>query len=140
MEILDAADLLGQIKQETEGLDEMVRRVGKLSPSDPFRAGFEYQSVMVTAAGLAAGALTQSSVIGTASGALSQLDLPEKALNTQLANIAAAYAVTYVLGYILTSGPENLRNLEEADRWYVKSAAAGCPAGALGHGLRERQK
>lgn len=55
-----------------------------------------------TAAGLASGALTQSSIIGTASGALSQLGLPEKVLNQQLANIAAAYAVTYVLGYILT--------------------------------------
>ena len=55
-----------------------------------------------TAAGLASGSLTQSSMIGTASGALSQLGLPEKVLNEQLANIAAGYAVTYVLGYILT--------------------------------------
>jgi len=55
-----------------------------------------------TAAGLASGSLTQSSMIGTASGALSQLGLPEAVLNQQLANIAAGYAVTYVLGYILT--------------------------------------
>lgn len=55
-----------------------------------------------TAAGLASGSLTQSSMIGTASGALSQLGLQEKVLNQQLANIAAGYAVTYVLGYILT--------------------------------------
>src|SRR4051794_37805797 len=55
-----------------------------------------------TAAGLASGSLTQSSMIGTSSGALSQLGLPEKVLNQQLANIAAGYAVTYVLGYILT--------------------------------------
>ncbi|UFX46932.1 transporter [Bradyrhizobium sp. 41S5] len=55
-----------------------------------------------TASGLAAGALTQSSVIGTASGALSQLGLPKAALEQQEANIAAGYAVTYVLGYILT--------------------------------------
>jgi putative transport protein len=55
-----------------------------------------------TAAGLASGSLTQSSMIGTASGALSQLGLPEKVLDQQLANIAAGYAVTYVLGYILT--------------------------------------
>src|SRR5512139_2085829 len=51
-----------------------------------------------TAAGLASGSLTQSSMIGTASGALSQLGLPEKVLNQQLANIAAGYAVTYLLG------------------------------------------
>lgn len=55
-----------------------------------------------TAAGLASGSLTQSSMIGTASGALSQLGLPQKELDQQLANIAAGYAVTYVLGYILT--------------------------------------
>ncbi len=55
-----------------------------------------------TASGLAAGALTQSSVIGTASGALAQLGLLKSVLDQQEANIAAGYAVTYVLGYILT--------------------------------------
>ncbi|WP_298241825.1 aspartate:alanine exchanger family transporter [uncultured Bradyrhizobium sp.] len=55
-----------------------------------------------TASGIAAGALTQSSVIGTASGALAQLGLPKDMLSQQEANIAAGYAVTYVLGYILT--------------------------------------
>ena len=55
-----------------------------------------------TAAGLTAGALTQSSVIGTASGALAQLGLAADILKQQEANIAAGYAVTYVLGYILT--------------------------------------
>ena len=34
-----------------------------------------------------------------------------------------------VLGYILTSGPEPMRDLEEAHRWYERSAAAGCSAG-----------
>src|SRR5258708_8975668 len=42
-----------------------------------------------TASGLAAGALTQSSVIGTASGALAQLGLPKCVLDQQEANIAA---------------------------------------------------
>ena len=55
-----------------------------------------------TASGLAAGALTQSSVIGTASGALAQLGLPKNVLEQQEGSIAAGYAVTYVLGYILT--------------------------------------
>jgi putative transport protein len=55
-----------------------------------------------TAAGLAAGALTQSAVIGTASGALAQLGLPDDLMRQQQANIAAGYAVTYILGYILT--------------------------------------
>lgn len=55
-----------------------------------------------TASGLAAGALTQSSMIGTATGALSQLGLTDEVLRQQQANIAAGYAVTYILGYILT--------------------------------------
>jgi len=54
-----------------------------------------------TAAGLAAGSLTQSSMMGTASGALSQLGLPEDLLKQQQANVAAGYAVTYIFGYIL---------------------------------------
>jgi TPR repeat protein len=40
-----------------------------------------------------------------------------------------------VLGYILTSGPDHLRNLDEAHRWYERSAAAGNAPGALGYAL-----
>ena len=54
-----------------------------------------------TAAGLASGSLTQSSMMGTASGALEQLGLPAGLLKQEQANIAAGYAVTYVCGYIL---------------------------------------
>ena len=46
-----------------------------------------------TAAGLASGALTQSSMIGTSSGALAQLGLSDEVLRQQQANIAAGYAV-----------------------------------------------
>ena len=55
-----------------------------------------------TASGLAAGGLTQSSLIGTASGTLAQLGLPDEEVRQQQANVAAGYAVTYILGYILT--------------------------------------
>ena len=54
-----------------------------------------------TAAGVAAGSLTQTSMMGTASGALSQTGLAEAALKVQQGNLAAGYAVTYILGYIL---------------------------------------
>jgi len=54
-----------------------------------------------TAAGLAAGSLTQTSMMGTASVALTQLGMPDDLLKQQQANIAAGYAVTYVCGYIL---------------------------------------
>lgn len=54
-----------------------------------------------TASGLAAGSLTQSSMMGTASSALAQLPLSEELLKQGQANIAAGYAVTYIFGYIL---------------------------------------
>ncbi len=40
-----------------------------------------------------------------------------------------------LLGYILTAGPETLRNLDEAERLYKLSAEADCPQGYLGYGL-----
>jgi aspartate-alanine antiporter len=54
-----------------------------------------------TSAGLGAGAMTQSSILGTASGALDQLGLSQVTLKQQQANLAAGYAITYVSGYIL---------------------------------------
>ncbi|MGE0750959.1 MAG: hypothetical protein AB7K64_10265 [Variibacter sp.] len=40
-----------------------------------------------------------------------------------------------LLGYILTHGPESLRDQDNADRWYERSAMAGCPQGHLGFAL-----
>jgi aspartate-alanine antiporter len=54
-----------------------------------------------TAAGIGAGSLTQTSMMGTAAGALEQIGLPADALKQQQADIAAGYAVTYICGYIL---------------------------------------
>ena len=40
-----------------------------------------------------------------------------------------------LLAYILTCGPETMRDLDAAHRWYERSAAAGCPEGHLGYAL-----
>jgi TPR repeat protein len=40
-----------------------------------------------------------------------------------------------VLAYVLTCRPEEMRDLEEAHRWYQRSAASGCPEGCLGYAL-----
>jgi TPR repeat protein len=40
-----------------------------------------------------------------------------------------------ILGYILTSGPEPMRDADAAHRWYECSAAAGCAEGCLGFAL-----
>ena len=51
-----------------------------------------------TAAGLMAGAFTESTVIGTASNTIARLDLPEAEKARLLNNIPVAYAVTYLVG------------------------------------------
>ncbi len=51
-----------------------------------------------TAAGLMAGAFTESTVIGTAGNAISQLDLPEIEKARLINNIPVAYAVSYLVG------------------------------------------
>ncbi len=51
-----------------------------------------------TAAGLAAGALTQSAIIGTAGEAIQQLDVSADIQHKMQTNIAVGYAVTYIFG------------------------------------------
>lgn len=51
-----------------------------------------------TAAGLAAGGLTQSAIIGTADGALARLDLAPDVIKTMQTNVAVGYAVCYIFG------------------------------------------
>src|SRR5579862_1123852 len=40
-----------------------------------------------------------------------------------------------VVGFILGSGPENVRDQAASDEWYKRSAEAGCPQGQLGYAL-----
>src|SRR6187399_1109341 len=51
-----------------------------------------------TAAGLMAGAFTESTVIGTASETIDRLDIPEAEKTRLKNNIPVAYAVTYLVG------------------------------------------
>ena len=51
-----------------------------------------------TAAGLLAGALTQSSIIGTAEGAIENLSISPEQQTLLTSNIAIAYAITYIFG------------------------------------------
>jgi putative transport protein len=53
-----------------------------------------------TAAGLLAGAFTESTVIGTAGDAINRLDIPPAQKERELNNIPMAYAVTYLVGTI----------------------------------------
>ncbi len=53
-----------------------------------------------TAAGLAAGGLTQSSIIGTADDSIGRLALPAAQLATLQTNVAVGYAATYIFGVI----------------------------------------
>lgn len=76
-----------------------------------------------TGAGLAAGAATESAVVGTAAEALKHLGLPDAEVQRMEANIATAYTLTYLVGLIsivfFTSqvAPALLRiNLREASK------------------------
>jgi aspartate-alanine antiporter len=53
-----------------------------------------------TAAGVGAGSLTQTAMMGTASSAIEQLAVSDEVRKQWQANIAAGYAVTYICGYI----------------------------------------
>jgi len=50
------------------------------------------------AAGLAAGGLTQSAIIGTAGDAIGKLGLSAKSMKTMQTNVAVGYAVCYIFG------------------------------------------
>jgi putative transport protein len=73
-----------------------------------------------TAAGLLAGAFTESTVIGTAADAINRLDLVAEEKTRLINNIPVAYAVTYLIGtafviwFLSTIGPRLMRvNLRE---------------------------
>jgi putative transport protein len=76
-----------------------------------------------TAAGLLAGAFTESTVIGTASDMIGRLDLPDAEKTRLLNNIPVAYAVSYLVGtgfvvwFLSSLAPRLLRvNLKEEAR------------------------
>jgi putative transport protein len=73
-----------------------------------------------TAAGLLAGAFSESTVIGTAGEAIQHLAIPDAEKTALLNNIPVAYAVTYLVGtaslvwFLPTIGPKLMRiNLRE---------------------------
>ena len=85
-----------------------------------------------TAAGLLAGAFSESTVIGTAGEAIQRLAIPDAEKSALINNIPVAYAVTYLIGtaslvwYLPTIGPKlmgiNLR--EEGARMQAELAGA----------------
>jgi len=91
---------------------------------------FNYDSG--TAAGLMAGAFTESTVIGTAGQAIEQLNIPEAEKTRMLNNIPVAYAVSYLVGtgfvvwFLSSLAPRLLKvNLKEESRKLEATLAAG---------------
>ncbi len=87
---------------------------------------------MGTAAGLLAGAFTESTVIGTAADAINRLDLPAAEKAALVNNIPVAYAVTYLIGtafivwFLPNVGPRLMRvNLKEEARKLQAQIAGG---------------
>ena len=74
---------------------------------------------------------------------VSNLGDPDYHTAVQRARIAAEAGsgeAQALLAFILSSGPPDLRDLDQADLWYERSAAAGCPQGMLGHALALNRK
>ena len=85
-----------------------------------------------TAAGLMAGAFTESTVIGTASDTIDRLDLPEAEKTRLKNNIPVAYAVSYLVGtgfvvwFLSVAAPRLLRiNLKEESRKLAAEMSSG---------------
>lgn len=85
-----------------------------------------------TAAGLMAGAFTESTVIGTAGDAIGRLDLPEAEKTRLRNNIPVAYAVSYLVGtgfvvwFLSSLAPKLLKvNLKEEARKLEEQLAGG---------------
>lgn len=92
-----------------------------------------------TAAGLLAGAFSESTVIGTAGEAIQRLPIPAAEINGLLNNIPVAYAVTYLVGtaslvwFLPTIGPKLMGiNLREEG---AKAQAAVVGADELESGV-----
>jgi len=88
-----------------------------------------------TAAGLLAGAFTESTVIGTAGDTINRLDLPADEKERLLNNIPVAYAVSYLVGtgfvvwFLSHLAPRLLRvNLKEESRKLEEQMAGGAEA------------
>jgi putative transport protein len=86
-----------------------------------------------TAAGLMAGAFTESTVIGTAGNTIARLDLSEAEKTRLLNNIPVAYAVSYLVGtgfvvWLLASlAPRLLRIDLKAESRNLEAQAGGAP-------------
>src|SRR6266850_4994638 len=87
---------------------------------------------MGTAAGLLAGAFTESTVIGTAADAINRLELPAAEKTALVNNIPVAYAVTYLVGtgfivwFLPNVGPRLMRvNLQEESKKLAAQATGG---------------
>jgi len=87
-----------------------------------------------TAAGLLAGAFTESTVIGTAGNTISRLQLPEAEVARLLNNIPVAYAVSYLVGtslvvwFLSSLAPRLLRLDLKAESRALEAQAGGAKA------------
>jgi putative transport protein len=92
-----------------------------------------------TAAGLMAGAFTESTVIGTASDTIDRLDLPEAEKTRLKNNIPVAYAVSYLVGtgfvvwFLSAAAPRLLRVDLKAESRKLASQKSGGGASDQGH-------
>ena len=95
-----------------------------------------------TAAGLMAGAFTESTVIGTAGDTINRLDLPAAEKTRLLNNIPVAYAVCYLVGtgfvvwFLSSLAPRLLRVDLKAESRKLEAELAGGAGSTTGRAVR----
>ena len=91
-----------------------------------------------TAAGLMAGAFTESTVIGTAGDTIARLDVPDAEKKRMLDNIPVAYAVSYLVGtgfvvwFLSSLAPRLLRVDLKAEGRKLAAQMSSAPASEAG--------
>ena len=92
--LLSEADILGP-----GDLNALLRKYPEIVKSH-IGAAFLFKLDVGTASGLLAGAATESALVGTASEAIGRLGLSTEVAQALQANVATAYALSYIFGLI----------------------------------------
>ena len=98
-----------------------------------------------TAAGLLAGAFTESTVIGTAADAINRLDISAAEKTALVNNIPVAYAVTYLIGtafivwFLPNIGPRLMRRQSEGGSQEAPGAGVGRRRAGARRAVRARE-
>ena len=135
----EAADRVGRAYLQGAGVPasriEGARWLGRAAEAGWVDAQTALATLLLTG-GLGGSATDREALFGPALGrAPDEVDHDAALRWARRAAAEGSPEAQALVGYILTSGPEHLRDAEAGDDAYRRSAAAGDPRGRLGHAL-----